>query len=100
MSALYSQTSPYRYTTSTNGYLGVLNLIDLPASAEDAQFSILTKYANRPDLLAYDLYGDSRLWWVFAVRNKSVIKDSIYDFVPGTIIYIPSIQSIKAAIGS
>jgi hypothetical protein len=54
---------------------------------------------HRPDLLAYDIYGDSQLWWVFAVRNKDVLKDPIYDFVPGQTIYLPQLADIKTALG-
>jgi hypothetical protein len=60
---------------------------------------VASKYENRPDLLAYDLYGDSRLWWVFAVRNPSVIKDSIYDLVSGVSIYIPKLATLKKDLG-
>jgi hypothetical protein len=46
------------------------------------------------------VYQDSQLWWVFAARNKDVIKDSIYDFVPGQIIYLPKLTTIKSALGT
>jgi hypothetical protein len=99
MSASYTSKSPYFNTSISNGYLDILNLRDIPDNADDQVFSILPKYAYRPDLLAYDLYGDSSLWWVFAVRNKSVIQDSIYDFVPGTVIFLPQAASLKKALG-
>ena len=82
----YSNTSPYSKTMMTNGY--------------DVPFMITGRYMHRPDKLADELYGDSGLWWVFAVRNKEVIKDSIYDMIPGQIIFIPKLSTIKRAIGS
>ena len=54
---------------------------------------------HRPDLLAFDLYGDVGYWWVFAVRNKSILKDPIYDLVPGRTIYIPQAETIRSALG-
>jgi hypothetical protein len=54
---------------------------------------------HRPDLLAYDIYGDSQLWWVFVVRNKDVLRDPVYDFVPGQRIFLPKLETIKNAIG-
>jgi hypothetical protein len=53
----------------------------------------------RPDLLAYDLYSDSRLWWVFAQRNSNRIKDPVFDFVAGTVIYIPQLPNLRSALG-
>lgn len=97
--ASYDKSSPYANTQNVNGYLNVLNFIDIPAEADDIQFTITTLYMHRPDLLAYDLYNDSQLWWVFAVRNKDVIFDSIYDFVPGQVIYLPKLSNIKLALG-
>ena len=54
---------------------------------------------HRPDLLAYDIYKDSRLWWVFAMRNKEILQDPVYDFVPGQVIYIPKLTNIRKALG-
>jgi hypothetical protein len=49
--------------------------------------------------LAYDLYNDSRLWWVFAQRNPNRLKDPVFDFVAGTSIYLPDIANLKTALG-
>jgi hypothetical protein len=83
-----------------NGYLDVLTFVDIPSNVSDIQFSITSLYMHRPDLLAYDIYGDSQLWWVFAVRNKDVIRDPVYDFVPGQVIYIPQLEAIRTAMGN
>lgn len=97
--SMYNKLSPYLNTPITNGYLNVLNFIDIPSQADDIQFEISSLYMHRPDLLAYDIYGDSQLWWVFAVRNKDVLRDSVYDFIPGQIIFLPKLETIKKAIG-
>jgi hypothetical protein len=81
------------------GYLDVLNFIDIPSEVDDIEFEITSLYMHRPDLLAYDIYGDSQLWWVFAVRNKDVLRDSLYDFVPGQKIFLPKLETIKNAVG-
>ena len=97
--ASYNKLSPYANTSITSGYLGIINFIDLPEEIDDIQFSITSLYMHRPDLLAYDIYGDSQLWWVFAVRNKDVLRDPVYDFVPGQVIFLPKLETIKQAIG-
>lgn len=98
--SIYSQNSPYYKTDVTNGYLDILNFRDISYERDDVLFEITNTYENRPDLLAYDLYQDSGLWWVFAVRNKSVIKDPIFDMKAGTKIYLPKITTIKKTLGS
>lgn len=97
--AAYNKLSPYANTSVAGGYLGIINFIDLPSEVDDIQFSITSLYMHRPDLLAYDIYGDPQLWWVFAVRNKDVLRDPVYDFVPGQVIFLPKLETIKQAIG-
>lgn len=97
---MYNKQSPYINTSITNGYLDVINFVDITGEVNDIQFTITTLYMHRPDLLAYDLYGDSNLWWVFTVRNKDILKDPIYDFVPGQVIYLPQLESIRKALGN
>jgi hypothetical protein len=92
----YSNFSPYYKTQETHGHLDVLSLRDIPAASDDILFEVTQTYSLRPDLLAHDLYNDSRLWWVFAVRNKDVIQDSIYDLVAGQRIYLPSLANLQS----
>lgn len=92
----YSKFSPYYKTQEVNGHLDILSLRDIPAASDDVLFEVTQTYSLRPDLLAYDLYNDSRLWWVFAVRNKDIIQDSTYDLVAGQRIYIPSLPNLQS----
>jgi len=46
------------------------------------------------------LYEDSGLWWVFIQRNLDVLQDPIWDFVPGTQIYLPKNSSLKQVLGN
>jgi hypothetical protein len=50
-------------------------------------------------LLAFDLYGTPRLWWVFAQRNPDAIEDPIYDFAPGRTIQLPKLSNLKNDLG-
>lgn len=96
----YSKTSPYYTTPLMGNYLDFLNFRNLPNVTSDVKFTVTSQYAYRPDLLAYDLYGDQNLWWIFAVRNKNVIKDPIYDMYAGQEIYLPQRQTIDQALGN
>lgn len=94
----YSSTSPY-YTTTQTSYLDVINFRDIPAQVNDLPWTVTPPYMHRPDLLAWDLYQDVTLWWVFAVRNKDLIEDPVYDLVPGLTIYIPQLSVIRESLG-
>jgi Base plate wedge protein 53 len=95
----YSSASPYYKTSQTQGYLDVSTFRNISNQTDDIEFEISSRYQNRPDLLAYDLYSDSNLWWVFAVRNKSVIKDPIYDMQAGTKIFLPKLSTLRTELG-
>lgn len=96
---IYSKTSPYFNTSIVNNYLDVANFRDIPKERDDILFELTATYEHRPDLLAYDLYKDQGLWWVFAVRNRSVIKDPVFDMVAGVKIYLPKASTLKGVLG-
>jgi hypothetical protein len=95
----YASTSPYYKTTVNSGYLDVIGFRNITSKKDDVEYELDAKYEYRPDLLAYDLYGDSKFWWVFAVRNKNVIKDPIFDLVAGVKIYVPRLSTIQKELG-
>ena len=95
----YRQTSPYYNTVQNNLYLELLSIRPVPAETDDFLYTIENQYKYRPDLLSYDLYGTPKLWWVFVQRNMSVIKDPVFDFIPGTKIYIPKKSNLERLLG-
>ena len=95
----YKNTSPYAGTSMFGQFLDVMKNRKITKSTSDVTYIIDNVYKYRPDLLAHDLYGDSALWWVFAMRNPSVIKDPIFDFFPGVTIYIPQKSNLVADLG-
>jgi|TARA_B110001454_G_scaffold214763_1_gene235063 hypothetical protein len=97
--AKYSNTSPYFETEEIATYLDVLNPRTLTAEDDDQSYTIERTYAYRPDLLAYDLFGSPRLWWVFAQRNPDQIEDPIYDFKIGVTIQLPKKENLLKDLG-
>jgi len=95
----YSNTSPYYATQVNENYLDVLKIRPVSASSTDILYTIDNKFAYRPDLLAYALYGTPSLWWVFIQRNLDVLQDPVLDFVPGTKIYLPKQSGLNKALG-
>ena len=96
---IYNKASPYFNTSIVNNYLDVINFRDIPKERDDILFELTATYEHRPDLLAYDLYKDHKLWWVFAIRNRSVIKDPVFDMVAGVKIYLPKASTLQKVIG-
>lgn len=99
MAAHYSNTSPWYTTNTTQNYLDILTIRPVSSEVDDFLYTIEPQYTYRPDLLAYDLYGTSNLWWVFIQRNLDVLQDPIFDFVPGKQIYLPKNSSLSSVLG-
>lgn len=97
--AVYNSTSPYFTTPVVNFYLSNWVNRPIPKQSDDITFIINETYNLRPDLLAYDLYGDSGLWWVFAQRNPNTLTDPLGSFVKGTKIYLPKIATLQTVLG-
>jgi hypothetical protein len=99
MSGNYSATSPYFTTGYSQFFLDVMNNRPIPKAADDILFTINTTFEYRPDLLAFDLYGDSGLWWVFYQRNPNTLTAPPMDFSAGTPIYLPKLATLKTVLG-
>ena len=99
--AKYEESSPWKNTPNneTGEYLDFMRPRPVPASPDDVLYEIEPQYNYRPDLLAYDLYGTPKLWWVFAQRNPDYIEDPIYDFAPGVTIRLPKLSNLKTDLG-
>lgn len=97
---LYPTTSPY-YSSSiyNNKFLDVMVNRPIPMNPSDVYYVILPVYEYRPDLFAYDMYNDSRLWWVFSQRNPNRLKDPLFDFKAGVGIYVPKLETLKQILG-
>jgi alpha-L-fucosidase len=96
----YSKSSPYYETGKFGGkFLDLLVYRDIEKQADDVSYTIDKIYEYRPDLLAFDLYGDSALWWVFRSRNPNVLDDPIFDFQAGVTVFIPKKTTLVDNLG-
>jgi hypothetical protein len=71
----------------------------IPRETDDIKFTINQTYQYRPDLLAFDLYGNSALWWVFYQRNPNTLTQPVLDFKAGKQIYIPKKSVLEDTLG-
>jgi hypothetical protein len=99
---LYPKTSPYNETNIvSNKFLDFMVSRNIPMLPSDVYMVLTSVYEYRPDLLAYDLYGDSKLWWVFAARNPNKLgPDPYFNFKAGSGIYIPNIDTLRTVLGT
>ena len=97
---VYSSISPYYLTPlNNNTYLDFWVGRKITPRPTDVLYTIPKVYEFRPDYLAYDLYQDSRFWWVFAARNPNRLgADPYFNFLAGLQIYIPTIGEIKKSL--
>ena len=95
----YSSSSPYYKTTTFGNFLDVMTNRPIRKNQDDVLYTIDKIYEYRPDLLAYDLYANSALWWVFAQRNPNVLKDPLFDFRAGVTIFIPKKTTLQQDLG-
>lgn len=95
----YTSTSAYFATTYTQFYLDFMVNRNFPKEVDDNIFKINQTYQFRPDLLAFDLYDEPGLWWVFYQRNPNTLTAPPWDFEAGKNIYIPKISTLRTALG-
>ena len=97
--AEYGTTSPYQLTGYTQFYLDTMVNRPVPRLADDQYFAITQTYQYRPDLLAFDLYGQPGLWWVFYQRNHNTLTAPPWDFEAGVEIYVPKVSTLQSVLG-
>lgn len=95
----YKSTSPYFTTQVTNGYLTPMVNRPIGREVDDVFFKINSTYEFRPDLLAFDLYNDAGLWWVFYQRNPNTLTKPPFDFAVGRRIFLPQLSTLRKTLG-
>lgn len=94
----YTKSSPWFRTPANDLFLEPLVYRPIIKNSLDRTYIIENQYKHRPDLLAHDLYGDNKLWWVFVHRNRDILKDPIFDFLPGLEIILPNKQELQTSL--
>lgn len=95
----YDVTSPYYTTGFSQFFMDVMQNRPIPKATDDQLFLINQTYQYRPDLLAFDLYDNAGLWWVFYQRNPNTLQKPPLDFKAGTQIYLPKITTLRSVLG-
>lgn len=97
--ATYGATSPYYATGYSQFFLDVMVDRPIPRLTDDLSFVINQTYQYRPDLLAFDLYQNANLWWVFYQRNPNSLTAPPLDFKAGVKIFLPKLSTLQETLG-
>lgn len=90
----YPATSIYAKTPIKNNYLDIWSARGVISSAGDEILLIPNNFHQRPDLASFQFYNTTKYWYIFALRNKDLLKDPIYDFKAGLEIFVPPLSSL------
>lgn len=91
----------YASTPITDFYLDLANLPtadSLLSSRRPEYYTVKPQHQYRPDLLSYDLYGNSNYWWVIALLNMNQLQDPIRDLKTGMVIRVLARSDINGVI--
>lgn len=96
-----AQNSLCRYvqggTTYSSPYgIGWWNRFIFPTAPDDVQVMVNTRYVNRADLIAFDMYGISDLEWLVLQYNN--ILNPKQELVKGTLLMLPSNYRVQTQI--
>lgn len=97
--ANYDSTSAYYLTPYRQFYLDVMTNRSFPRESDDQILVITQTYQYRPDMLAFDLYDNASLWWVFYQRNPNTLTKPPLDFAVGVEIFLPRIATLQTVLG-
>lgn len=75
-----------------------VDLSDSSIILNDTTFLIEQQlHINRPDSISHKVYGNSKYWWIIALRNN--INDPFYEFYKGKELKIPDLILTKKLLG-
>jgi len=91
----------YSNTPVTDFYLDVAKFptaTELLRNKTPEYFTVTPRHQHRPDLLSFDLYGNSNYWWVIALLNRNQLQDPVRDLQAGMVIRVLSSNDISGVI--
>jgi len=94
-SSIKEKYSRYTQGGETDVYanrLGWWEREKIPHADDDITMELTARYALRPDMVAYDIYGKVNLMWLVLSYNN--ILDVNTEFTKGTKIILPSPQRV------
>jgi hypothetical protein len=81
------------YTKAGKAFFGVWNPSVIKLDGDEKIYKVPMKYEGNLDLIAYQEYKDSSLWWVIALVNNIIHPPD--EVKAGMLLTIPKLNNIK-----
>ena len=81
---------------SNKPFIVLRKSLQLKEDSTDTMILVTQEFEKRPDLLSFNIYGVSELWWVIYEFNN--IRDPFFDLKAGQILRIPALERVLEAI--
>jgi hypothetical protein len=81
----------YSATPVTDFYLDIAKLPTAEELLKNKTPEVIvvdSKFEFRPDLLSYELYGNSSYWWIIVLLNRTQLQDPIRDLQAGMVLRV------------
>lgn len=92
----YRATAVHRDETAKKPFFDVWRPPRIKETVPPSIIRVTARYKNRPDLVAYDVYGDVTLYWVIAIRNN--IQFPMRDLAIGQVLFVPALEDVMAGL--
>lgn len=94
----YRNTRLYEDSSLNKTYFGVWRPPEIIETLPLTVHIVKMEEVNRPDLIAYRVYGNPTLFWVIALRNNILLP--LRDMTTGLSLSCPNIDDIMRALGT
>lgn len=92
----YRNTLVHRFSGTNKPYFDLWDPPKIKETKSPSIIRVTARYVRRPDLVAYDVYGDVNLYWVIALRNNIMLP--IRDLIIGSVLICPAIEDVMAGL--
>lgn len=93
----YARTSLYSLTPISGNFLGYYVHRSVPADPTDSLMFCTSRWENRPDLMALDVYGNEDYAMAIPLRNG--LRDPVFDLVMGRALAVPTLARVQGIFG-
>lgn len=88
------KNSPWAHLQNEGQLSGPYIHRSVKPAADDFYVTVSDRQHQAPDVLAFDLYGEWRLWWLIPLLNE--LEDPTFDLQAGLEVRCPSIVRAKS----
>lgn len=92
----YLNTKVRRDADTKEVFFDIFKVPKIVETKPATTFRVTSRYLNRPDLIAHQVYNDVTMFWPIAIRNN--ILNPLTDMQIGQVLRIPNIEDVLAGL--